>query len=117
MVINKSEDEKSAILRSELPSYPVKTQETVEVSMSNDSSASAVPPSASIEVPAQVSVGEKVERSPGMDMYKLETGEADSSKQFGRYPVSNSHKFSLTKPVQERFLLPMSQPHHRGPVP
>ena len=101
----------------ETKSDPVKTQETAEVSLSKDSSASAVPPSPSLEVPAQVPVGEKVECSPGMDMYKLETGETDSSKQFGRYPVSNTHKFSLTKPTQERFLLPMNQPHHRGPVP
>ena len=99
-------------------SDPVKTQETVEVSMSNDSSASAVPPSTSVEVPAQVPVGEKVECSSSM--YKLEKGFVTD---VGQNPVSNnrnsaSSKFSLAKPVQERFMLPMNQPHQRrGQIP
>ena len=96
-------------------SDPVKTQETVEVSMSNDSSASAVPPSTSVEVPAQVPVGEKVECSSSM--YKLEKGFVTD---VGQNPVSNNRnlEFSLTKPVQKRFMLPMNQPHQqRGQVP
>ncbi len=99
-------------------SDPVKTQETAEVSMSNDSSASAVPPSPSVEVhPAPVHGTVSSECFP--KMYQLEKGLVTD---VGQNPLSNhqnsdSSTFSLSKPVPERFMLPMHQPHHRGQVP
>ena len=104
-------------------SDPVKTQETAEVSMSNDSSASAVPPSPSVEVhPAPVHGTVTSECFPS-EMYQLEKGfVTDVGQTLGSTPLSNhqnsaSSKFSLSKPVPERYMLPMQQPHQRGQVP
>ena len=124
-------------------SDPVKTQETAEVSMSNDSSASAVPPSPSVEVHPAPNTRVEIqpwEGLPGLksnpevhgtvtsecfpsEMYQLEKGfVTDVGQTLGSTPLSNhqnsaSSKFSLSKPVPERYMLPMQQPHQRGQVP
>ena len=98
-------------------SDPVKTQETAEVSMSNDSSASAVPPSPSVEVHPAPNTRVEIqpwEGLPGLksnpevhgtvtsecfpsEMYQLEKGFVTD---VGQNPVSNKCNFSLSKPVK-----------------